>query len=304
MRSLLVLFAGLLLTCGVSRAVSLLDYNVIVTNNASYTLGDITGNMAVGGNLTTGGPAVFNGSVTVGGKVSGSLTVNNGTLTYGSIAENISINPHNLTKSSGSFNVSPYTAVMQQWSTYYQGLTANSSLLPQTNYNNPTFAATPGGDNVAVFNVDGSVFSDSNYQNGWRFSDLTSDMTVVINVSGTDIKFTKGNFNSTGFASNIIWNFYEATTIDLSAMGGSFEGTILAPYATLIISDRQINGNVYVEDLQAYNTEIHYVGYSGSTPTGYSPPTAVPTVSAFWAALPILGAMGLWRYRRQHQQQA
>lgn len=54
--------------------------------------------------------------------------------------------------------------------------------------------------------------------------------TIVVNVGGSTAKIAK-NFigNASGLGQHVIWNFYEATSLDLAS--NSFYGSILAPYA-------------------------------------------------------------------------
>lgn len=288
MRAYVLFGAAVALASGASvQAASLTDYNYIVTGNMTISSSHTDGTLAVGGNLTSSDWAVFNKSVTVGGAVSGQFNMNSGTLTYGSLTPGYQVNWNGgSTAVAGSFNVSTYADLMAGTSNYYKSLTANSTLVTS---GNPTFTATPDASDIAVFSVDGSIFSNSAYQNGWNFSGLSSNVTVVINVSGTNINFTTGNFNNTGFNGNIIWNFYEAETINLSSMGGTFQGTILAPNADLTISSRQINGNVYVENLYASSgAELHLYPYEGYVPSGTPP---VPEAATLGLILPAAGLL-------------
>lgn len=274
MRAYATLVAALALACGASvQAASLTDFNVIVKGNMSLAGGDSTGTVAVGGNFSTTNPWDFNGNVQVGGTVTGTYHLNNGsTLTHTALDTN-------------------YASLMSSVSDYFKNQVADSFI---NTSGNPTFVATPGADNLAVFSVGGSIFSNQAYQNGWNFSGLSNDVTVVINVSGSTINFTKGNFNNTNYDRNIIWNFYEATSIDLSNMGGQFQGTILAPNAALTISNRQINGNVYVDSFTSTGAiETHYYPYEGYLPTGSPPP--VPEPATLGLLLPVMAGMLLRR---------
>jgi len=69
-----------------------------------------------------------------------------------------------------------------------------------------------------------------------------------------------GNFTSADWRGNIVWNFYEATTVNLGSH--NMMGQVLAPYAT-VSSSNNIDGSVYAKALDS-NGEIHFPGYDGN----------------------------------------
>ena len=61
---------------------------------------------------------------------------------------------------------------------------------------------------------------------------VATGATVIVNVNGTTDTLT-GGMSITGTSiSNVLFNFYNATSVSLSSIG--FEGSILAPDATFI----------------------------------------------------------------------
>ena len=66
----------------------------------------------------------------------------------------------------------------------------------------------------------------------------------------------------TNYVPDIVWNFYEATSITLA---GDFEGAILAPYANVINSTGVLTGQVFVNSWNSV-MEIHYVKFTGCLP--------------------------------------
>jgi choice-of-anchor A domain-containing protein len=82
---------------------------------------------------------------------------------------------------------------------------------------------------------------------------------VVINVSGAAVSFVaKSETLSGGIApTNILYDVPAATQVDVSAI--AFEGTLLAPLATVTFSNGHIDGALYVGDLD---------GNVGGAPTG------------------------------------
>ena len=84
-----------------------------------------------------------------------------------------------------------------------------------------------------VFNIDGS-------QLGTLTIDVPLTSIVIVNVTGTAINWPGGAMTLPGdrggvngdylFASNVIWNFPQATTFYMNGL--AIDGTILAPWAT------------------------------------------------------------------------
>lgn len=309
-----VVLSGLLLASRQTWASSITDFNLLVTGNAKITNSHIDGTTAIGGNLIAKtanfaqklDPAAYTSVKTllVGGQASGSLIdLHAGVFSYGSLKAGTTLQPSSITTVKAPFNVTSYSTLLQQWSDSFKNMNTNSAL---NTSGNPAFNATPStAGGVAVFNVNGSIFSNSAYQNGWNFN-LGTASTLVINVTGSTVNFSTGNFNTVGFVNDIIWNFVDATSIDLSNMGGTFQGTILAPKATLTIRNRQINGNVYTHDLIASSAEFHLNPYQGFNPLNSSDPGVDASPIPLPSALP-LGGIGLlilvgqraWNSRRR-----
>ena len=82
---------------------------------------------------------------------------------------------------------------------------------------------------------------------------------IIINVSGRRfINCQNSNMNdimnNANIRSKVIWNFYEATSIDLNSQ--KFVGALLAPYATVTQTGGNIYGSVGVLSLIT-NAEVH-----------------------------------------------
>ena len=107
-----------------------------------------------------------------------------------------------------------------------------------------------------------------------------------------DAKIAK-NFigNNSGLGEHVIWNFYEAQTIDFGS--NSFYGSVLAPYAAGKIGNF-IEGSAVFGSLEQ-NGEIHLGGYGGKLEVLRS---AVPE-PATWAMMIIgFGLIGSTIRRR------
>lgn len=141
----------------------------------------------------------------------------------------------------------------------------------------------------AVFSVDenSSLFNNTNNQ---EIQILTNELAgIIVNVAGTDIDF-HGNFvgGSNNNYGNIIWNFYEALTIDLSS---AFYGSILAPFAALT-SANDIDGSVGVDSLSSrHSGQIH------NQLNIIKPPVEVPEPSV-WALILISCALLFKKLKR------
>jgi choice-of-anchor A domain-containing protein len=146
-----------------------------------------------------------------------------------------------------------YQSQLENSSAYFESLAANSNLV--TNGNDNTFEVDSiiGTDDAAVFSIDGntSIFDLQNQQISMSGSNLSDLDYILINVAGSDLALSGGS-NMTGIkndklSAKVIWNFYEATTINLNSQ--NFVGALLAPYATVTQTGGNIDGAVGVFSL-------------------------------------------------------
>jgi len=140
---------------------------------------------------------------------------------------------------------------------------------------------------VTVYNVS---FDDiDNY--GSFTTDLVpgSDETIIINVSGTSGTFAMNPNPNYAVAANIIWNFYEATSVEIATKA---IGSILAPNATLSSFAGSTEGSVIANDINLNNGELHLQAFVGDLPTEVTDPAPNPVPLP--AGLPLtIGAFGL-----------
>lgn len=268
----------------VAQASVFSTYNLVVTGNLQNNNQDIEGTALVGGNLS-------GGVVTVGLRLTpASSYVGQSVLTVGGniTASGVHLQAGNLLRQgtrSGTldFNgggsgvqsdivtnvssiVSNAASEISSTSSYLRTLSANSSATFPSGQPGPvTFTATPSGPgNIAIFNVSAAnVFNNSLIQ---QFDLSTGGASsIIINVSGTTVNVNNGNFSgnwATPFArANVLWNFYEATTINIDR---NFDGAILAPLAHLTNSTA-IDGSVFVSSF-TQNGEVHLPFYGGFVP--------------------------------------
>ena len=100
-------------------------------------------------------------------------------------------------------------------------------------------------------------------QTGGYSVDLSQVDTVIINVSGTSGTFQMNPLGGTGFAGNVLWNFYEATNINVNAV---IAGHVLAPYARMTGFAGSSEGTVIADEVQLTNGELHQQPWLGQVP--------------------------------------
>lgn len=140
-----------------------------------------------------------------------------------------------------------------------------------------------------VFNLDGFKASDTN-----TFTiNLTPGSNALINVSGNaGLIWSAGIFINGGDASNILWNFSDATS--LSFYNIDLRGSVLAPHADYNPGGwGVINGQVVVNSFSGNwstgATQVNSVNYQGGL-LNLVPTAAVPE-PATWALM--IGGFGL-----------
>ena len=259
-------------------------------NNSSGAL--IGGSMSSGLNLNGGNQAVtiggsalnINGSkgstVKIGGAAGGNMNSNGGTIQSNQGLPGFTAGLQ--------IQATDYALGVKDLSAYLAGLTPTDQVsFPLQN--RIQFSPATGNGKLAVFDLaDTSVFNKVG-----EIQFLTKGFdTIVVNVGGKDAKIAK-NFigNNSGLGEHVIWNFYEAQTIDFGS--NSFYGSGLAPYAAGKIGNF-IEGSAVFGSLEQ-NGEIHLGGFAGKLELLQS---AVPE-PATWAMMIVgFGLIGSTIRRR------
>ena len=282
----------------------------------------------VGGNAS--GVQINNGSATATLQVAGSLNAQNfnpnskKTATYGTTATNVQaqdaayIKRDATIKAGGSNDLKAVIANVT--STYQTDLTLLSQVLgaltpnatlDSSNRNNIhfNFTAAANASDFAVADITAAQLSSGTF-NLPTYATSTNGKTLIVNVSGANVTFGANEVgNSSLVQQNIIWNFMDATTINVNT---AVYGSILAPKAT-ISGNSPINGSVVAKVFQS-NGEVHLGTFNGNThflvapPSGgggshSTPPGAVPEPASWMTMLAGFGIIGslIRRQRRRER---
>ncbi len=233
-------------------------------------------------------------------KVSGS-----GNLVYTTAATGVVPGAQNGTSKQGSFVLPDFTTTFEDpllfLSTYLDGLTG---IAQGTSHN---FSAAPtiiGGVAVTVYDVLGSNLSQAIKDFNFK---LNGAQTVVINVDG-QIGALHNSLDTFTGQDNVIWNFYNQTSLTLP----DWSGAILAPEAALTLRGAS-RGDVVAASLIQGGNEILNYAFAGDlnfVPDALRPvlnpvpgnSTAVDAPGGL-AAL-VIGAAGLALARRRSEKAA
>jgi choice-of-anchor A domain-containing protein len=275
------------------------NFNVYVSGPMTQNGGDAATSVAVGGNLTSTGftiaGATMGSSLVVGGnlaytnaeiqggnaQVAGTVTMgandnaalsSAATLDYGSATGNsFPAYPHftSLYEQNGGISSSFFTnatATLIHDTTFLASQIANGT----TNYQYGALTLTGTDKTVDYFNVSGANLAAANSLN----ISVPTGATAIVNVSGATDQFKNAGMNISGTTEDkVLFNFSQATSLTLS--GVAFEGSILAPNATLYGSSGHTDGNVMVGGISATNYSFEYHAtalFDGDPPS----PSAVP----------------------------
>lgn len=254
----------------VALASPLSDYNLIVSGDYTYSGSTIWGHTVIGGDLKGNGgefatrlprDTTDDSLIVVGDITSSNINLQAGNLVYGGdiYGTTITNNGQGTIRQDTTLNVDNLINELISESIAYSNQDANGTF----NSSNNTFEYS-GTGSVAYFDVNATdVFK----QNANIKLNSGNAETVVINVAGSSITAAGGvNFDFNSFknqyseeaidATNILWNFYEALSLDLGDFG--FVGSVLAINAEVtgigtldgslaaasLVGDRQIH-NLY-----------------------------------------------------------
>lgn len=254
-------------------------------NTANYN-GNGGGNAYIGGSWT--GSANFNlngtGNVYLGGTKTGSGNVNGGTLFQNQNSSSFTANVPT------AATVTSIQNILTNYSSFLAGLSANSNI--NIGGNTATFNANPNTQGIAVFDITNA--QDFFTEIGQITFNLNGAKEVIIDVSGAgagtlDIAANFLGGQAQTLATDTIWNFTDATSIDIH---DQFGGDFLATYADVTLSGN-LEGTLVAKSL-TQNAEIHYDGADDNLLTSATPlPATLPLFAGG------LGLMGLLAQRKK-----
>lgn len=284
----LVLFAGQT-HASAQHAFPLPDYNLVVLGDLESN-SEVEGTTFVGGNLN--GPSSNYGTrlvgltdaLVVGGDINGNPKNLFGNAVVGGSANAILNFNNGGSLRSETVDVSSISQSLLDASNHYRSMSSNSIVeKPGTQPGPMKFKAQVTGG-TAVFDISIADFFSSKVQQ-IEF-ELNGADKAIINVSGTSGTWNAGgNFVGSSatreMSGKVLWNFYEATSLDLQRQ---LIGALLAPNAH-VTNGTPLKGGAFVSSM-TQNGEVHV-----------PPAVVVPTPTAALASLGGLMVLGLRRRR-------
>ncbi|MDZ7924372.1 MAG: choice-of-anchor A family protein [Marinagarivorans sp.] len=319
-KSALIMVSGL--ACLSAMALPLSEYNVFVSGDFTHNSSSIGGKAFIGGNFIAKNSTDVGVTLTPSSTLDSLVTVGNikGNGTWfnvqaGNVVAGGSVNKANFNfNGGGTLKKGDKTALTSQRdsmtnelksaSSNYSAMTNNGNLVKTSNLTQFNYT---GNDSTAIFNVKAA---DVFRQNASLNLNAGSASTVIINVSTAriagaagavaydftapgGINFTNGfqpNSNASNLgASNILWNFFDATELSLQGMD-TFRGSLLAMGAN-IMSIGTADGSIAAKSL-IQSRQIH--NYT------FVPPTETPLPASVQFLLMGMAAfIGLRRWRKK-----
>jgi choice-of-anchor A domain-containing protein len=245
----------------------------INVNGGTATIG-INGNNSATVTANGGGTIKINGtSGNINGNGASTTTVdlpsatdltgniNNATVNYG---------PVSLSNSLPNF-ATTFQTPMTTLSTQLESQAANSTV--STANSTVTFNATPNAAGQAVFAISSSVLTAGNDTIAFNANGAT---TMIVNVScgsancSITMPSSDNEQNPTTNASEILWNFYNAGTLNF---GSEFGGSVLAPDAT-VTNSNPIDGDL-IANLFSGGGELHNYPFTGNLTFAVPEPASI-----------------------------
>ena len=276
--------------CGSSLLGLAGDYNVFILGNMTHKSSDVEGRLAVGGNANltdysvgallaqstgTRDDLIANGSINFlrGGVTQGNTVYG----TTGSFTQ-VLFGSNSTRQQANVIDFSTAGTQLRGLASYWSTLTANGTV----NNNFGGLTLTGSSNTLNVFTLPGAVLSG-----GWQLNiNAPAGSTVLVNIDGTTDTFRAMGNNLTGVGpSNVMYNFYQASSLEMDSIG--IEGSILAPSAAIAYSNGHIDGQLIGASLvgitdavkNPYNQDgqSNLAPFNGCLPTNQNPPPATAT---------------------------
>jgi choice-of-anchor A domain-containing protein len=273
------------------------DFTVAAVTNHGVNALTVGGNLSQlraqdGGNVFVGGNADFHDGQQGGATIFGTLTVD-GTLIHPP-TQFVGVPQHGPDPINFASVHSALTAASALLASPNFGRFQTGQVVYQDQFNQKELDLNGSDPSLDVFNVSGALLGqiggvqqDYSDGGGSLHINIPNGATAIINIDGSVVNFGHpGNF---GFfcdgvvctdqdSSRILFNFYQATQLDME----SVDGSILAPFADVTYTNGEMLGGLIADSLGGplYTTgEFHDVPFAGTF--------AVPAPSA--ASLALVG---------------
>ena len=242
------------------------DYNLFVIEDAIQPSSDTQGKVAVGrdaqfANYSVGDQLPANsGDVLIVGR---DLTYTSGAVYSGNIVYGHSTNlPLSMVSIAGGslrkdtpINFAAEKVYLENLSTTLSTYTVNGTTTSQWG----GLTLTGSDPFLNIFSVSGSVLSTAN-----NFEiNVPNGSVVLVNIDGTNVNWTGGLVVNGTAISNVLYNFYQATSLTIS--GIDVRGTILAPFAAVNFASGVLNGQMICKSLTGMG-QFNFVMFGGQIP--------------------------------------
>ena len=273
-------------------------------NSGNVTVNGGTASIGINGNNTATVTANGGGVIAINGKsgnINGNGTstttvdlpkssdktgnINNATIHYGAV---------HLTNPLPTFS-STFQTPLTNLSTQLKTVAPNSTVTSSNG--TVTFNATPNAQGQAIFNISASVLTAGNENVVLNANGAT---TIIIDVAATcngatcaiSLPSSTNFLNPTADASDVLWNFYNATSL---SFGSEFGGTVIAPDAA-VTNSSPIDGDLIAGTFTGTG-ELHNYPFLGNLVFAAPEPASLTVLG--------VGLIGLIaaRRRKRHRQQ-
>jgi choice-of-anchor A domain-containing protein len=248
-----------LATASAARADTMLDYNLFSLGDVSAKSGDIEGRVAVGGNasfqsFSIGGSAPSaSPNLVVAGDLKAKWGSTNGLTIVGGKSHYIGWSTAGLQPDGTSVPVDFVAAA-----TFLKERAVTLSTLPTSGvitslHGQSQWVLNGASSGLSVFNLSAPAIAKSN-----SFTiNLAPGTQALINVTGDAGKLTGGLVINGGRATDVLWNFYDASTLSFASI--SMLGSVLAPNADYQGGWGQMHGTLMVKSFsdRLGSTELH-----------------------------------------------
>ncbi|WP_432382066.1 collagen-binding domain-containing protein [Duganella sp. P38] len=284
--------------------------NVFTLGDFKASSSDVEGSIIAAGNVTFSGYSVNANNVDAAGHysliVGGNLDASNGSINNGDvwvggtskIAQSVGGKANVTVGGTAPGDLLKLSAYEKERSLALNALSNTGSA--KVEYQGLVISGSASkGNTVEVIDITSAQLDAIN---NFKFSDLVSSKvggrsasssTLILNVSGTNVTLNGGYQDLAKY--NVLFNFYEATTLTINT---GVWGSILAPLATVTSNNGVVNGDVVVGNWLS-NTQINTGNAFAAVDVNGLAVSAVPEANTYAMLLAGLGMIGFIGLRRR-----